>query len=115
MLNLFPIQFLTPLAYTLLRLCVGFILIRLGTIHIRNRQHTTTLVVEKSSGPSPLALLCVGLLEIVAGTLIFLGFYTQLGALTALLLIVTQSIFSKYFQNEETLPRVFFVLVFLFY
>ncbi len=112
MLNLFPIQFLAPLAVMLLRLCAGLVLVRLGITHIHNRRPATTLVVEKSSGLFPFALLCVGLLEIVAGVLIFLGLYTQLGALLALLLIAIQSIFARRFNNERTPPRMFFALLF---
>lgn len=112
MLNLFPIQFLAPLAYTLLRLCVGFLLVRLGTMHIRNRRPATTLGIEKSLVLSPVTLLCVGLLEIIAGVLIFLGLYTQLGALLALLLIAIQIVFSRRFPTEKTPSQMFFALLF---
>jgi len=112
MLNLFPIQFLAPLAYMLLRLCVGLILVRLGITHIHNRRPATTLIVEKTASVPPFIFLCIGLLEIIAGVLIFLGLYTQLGALIVLALSAMQLAFSKRLFTNKTPSRVFYVLLF---
>ena len=37
MLNIFPIQFLAPFAYALLRVCVGFMFISLASRRIKSR------------------------------------------------------------------------------
>ncbi len=111
MLNLFPLQFLAPLAYAILRFCVGFLLIRLGILRIRYRV-PTSLIVKKTVVIPPFILLILGLLEIIAGVFIFLGLYTQLGALLALLLVGIQLVFPKRFLDERTPPRIFFALLF---
>jgi uncharacterized membrane protein YphA (DoxX/SURF4 family) len=110
MLNLFPIQFLAPLAYTLLRICVGIILIRLGIKRIRNRVPQSTLVVGEVAKRSHFSILIIGTGEIIAGTLITLGLFTQAGALIALTIAILHMRQSP--NTEPSLPRVFYVLLF---
>jgi hypothetical protein len=68
MLNIFPIQFLAPLAYFLLRIAVGFICIRLGLILLRSGNGSGR---RKVFGGALLS----------CGTLIFIGLSTQLAAI----------------------------------
>ncbi len=111
MLNLFPIQFLAPLAYTLLRVCVGALLIRLGFIRIRHRTPSSLVVAPKVSFP-PSVLLIVGLLEIVAGAFFFVGLYTQVVALVTLLFSAMHLVFPKRLRGQGIPSRIFFVLLF---
>lgn len=110
MLNLFPIQFLAPIAYALLRLCVGIILIRLGIKRIKDRTPLTTLVVSEVVKRSHSSILVIGVGEIIAGILITLGLYTQVGALIALIITVIHMRHTS--ETMLTLPRVFYVLLF---
>jgi hypothetical protein len=72
MLNPFPIQFLAPLAYTLLRIVLGY-----ACIHIANR-------MWQSSSSSYRRALSGFLL--VFGGLLCIGFATQIAALAVLVL-----------------------------
>jgi hypothetical protein len=73
MLNLFPIQFLAPLTYFLLRITLGFLCIRIGFMMMR---------AENASKKRRF----LGTLFTGAGSLLFLGLYTQGAALLTLLL-----------------------------
>lgn len=75
MLNPFPIQFLAPLAYFLLRVVLGFLIIRLGNRLLRRTPRTAT--------PSVIAGI-----EIVIGSMFILGVYTQIAALITVLLTI---------------------------
>jgi uncharacterized membrane protein YphA (DoxX/SURF4 family) len=68
MLNPFPIQFLAPLAYLILRVVLALVCIRLGIRMVKN--------TEASGARKGLGLLFSG-----AGILLFFGLYTQIAAL----------------------------------
>lgn len=72
MLNLFPIQFLAPLTYFLLRITLGFLCIHIGFKMLRTESGTRQRFL--------------GTLFVGAGSLLFLGLYTQGAALLTLLL-----------------------------
>lgn len=75
MLNPFPIQFLAPLAYFLLRVALGFLIIRLGK-RLWGVEPRTSLTTVLAS------------VEILVGSMFILGFYTQIAALVTLILAV---------------------------
>lgn len=112
MLNLLSIQFLAPLAYTLLRVCLGLILIRFGTYHLKHRSPSSTIVVGSPIAPHTWILLSFGVLEVVGGVSMLLGFYTQVGALIGITLSGIQVIKPSMFTYPTALPRTFFVLMF---
>lgn len=112
MLNLFPIQFLAPFAYFLLRVCVGFILIRLGVTHIRNRQVLKDIF---SFGIFPYGFFFVwylGIVEIIIGTLFLVGFLTQLAALLSMVLSLKFTVMYKRFTHPLIPSRLSYVLLF---
>jgi uncharacterized membrane protein YphA (DoxX/SURF4 family) len=83
MLSIFPIHFLSLVAYLLLRLAVGFVFFSLAKTHYQNR----AVFAEKFTLPSlPYGrffvwhVICA---ELVIGTLFILGLYTQIAALLA--------------------------------
>jgi uncharacterized membrane protein YphA (DoxX/SURF4 family) len=113
MLNIFPIQFLAPLAYFILRVCVGFILIRLGIRHFKNRN---TLIADKLFAMPlfPLTTFSVFFLcvfELVVGTLFVLGLFTQIAALLTLAYSLKAIFLKKYFTHPLMPQRLFFVLL----
>lgn len=75
MLNPFPIQFLAPLAYCILRVALGILLIRFG-----NR-----LLQKEPRSVFPTLL---GWVEILMGALFIVGFYTQIVALFTIVLSI---------------------------
>lgn len=111
MLNIFPIQFLAPLAYTLLRLCIGLILIRLGYTHIHHRE---SLKGHFSFRLFPYGLFFVwymGMFEIIIGTLFTLGFLTQVAALLAIFLSVKILIMYRHFVHPLIPQKLFYILL----
>lgn len=89
MLNPFPIQFLAPLAYVLLRIAVGFLLMRSGSQNlIRSPFGTGTW--------------CISLLQIVFGIMYFIGAYTQIAALGVIILMLV-----THFWKSDTSPNHF--------
>lgn len=85
MLNVFPIQFLAPLAYTILRLCVALVFLYLAHSHLKNKG-----VLKESLGFSGFpyggfVTWYLIVIELVIGCMFFFGFYTQIAALLAML------------------------------
>lgn len=111
MLNFFPIQFLAPIAATLLRICIGFFLIRIGRRRIANRT-PTSLVIAPSTTYRPGILLCIGILEIVAGVSFIVGAGTQLAALFTLVLSLLHILRPRRLIGPGIPERSFFVLLF---
>lgn len=75
MLNPFPIQFLAPLAYFLLRVVLGFLILRLAKRSLKNDLKTKTSNV-------------VAGMELGIGAMLILGIYTQIAALITVLLTI---------------------------
>ena len=67
MLNVFPIQYLAPLAYVLLRVVLGVLLIRTG--------------IRLCSSPFSILRILIGVLEMIIGSMLVFGFYTQIAAI----------------------------------
>lgn len=86
MLNIFPIQFLAPLAYALLRLCVGWIFVHLGMNHFKNRESLAPNF-NFSLFPFPRFIVAyMSIIELVIGVLFIAGYLTQIAALLAIVL-----------------------------
>jgi len=106
MLNLFPIQFLAPFAYFLLRVALGFLIIRLGVRILKQDSRTYWST-------------SLGIIEISIGFLFILGIYTQLAALLTLVLS-TPSVFRPHtvlrawLTNHGTVFLMYFIALSLF-
>ena len=114
MLNPFPIQYLSMVAYALLRLCVGVLFMRMGYQHLAARKTIPDLI--KNSFPffpfGRTALFMIVATELITGALFTLGFYTQIAAILSMafcikLLVWNKRLPANYFQN-----RTFYVLLF---
>ncbi len=112
MLNPFPIQFLALLAYLLLRVFVGAILLYLGIRHWQTR-HTLkeTLVLPWWPFGTTTTLVLI-IAELVLGTLFILGAYTQYAALITMLICLDFMLFRHRFTHETLPARIFYVLLF---
>lgn len=114
MLNIFPIQFLAPFAYFILRMCVGIILIHLSHKHITHR----TILIHDKLFATPLFpfntvsvwILCV--FEFVVGILFIFGLFTQIAALLTSIYAMKALVLRKHFTHPLMPPLLFFVLLF---
>ena len=113
MLNLFPIQFLAPFAYLLLRVCIGFILIRFGVIHIRNRKVLAPIFSLRLLPFGNFFAWYLGIMEIFLGCMFIAGFLTHLAALYTVLMSLKFLIMHRRFTPPLIPSRLVYVL-FLF-
>lgn len=113
MLNLFPIQFLAPLAYFLLRVCVGSLLLYFGYTHYRNRDK----LIKTFSFPlfpfKRFAIWTLVVTELILGAMFIVGFLTQIAALGAMILAVEFILFRHYFRSSLIQTRSFYFLLFV--
>ena len=111
MLNIFPIQFLAPLAYALLRVCVGLIFIYLGRSHIREREtlkHIFTLPLF------PFGLFFtwyIAIAELIIGALFILGLFTQVAALLSILYCLKLIVLRNHFSHPLIPKGAFLMLI----
>lgn len=112
MLNIFPIQFLAPLAYTILRVCIGLIFIYLGRSHIKARG-TLKDVFQLPIFPYGLFFTWyISIAEIVIGILFILGLFTQIASLLAMLYTLKLIILHKRFSHPLIPNRLFLIMLF---
>lgn len=110
MLNPFPIQFLALLAYAILRIIVGAILLYLGFSHI---QHRAVLKEQFSQFRFGLVLVWyLGTLEIIVGMMFIFGFYTQIAALLSMLMAIKFIVLKGRFTSPLIPGRLFYILLF---
>lgn len=113
MLNPFPIQYLAVLAYFLLRITVGFILIRSG---VRLFHTITPLMITSYHTPLPFVYVrAFALGEIMLGILFVVGAYTQIAALMTSLAVCTlfaaHRLFPAYFIPSKSFLILFFAVL----
>jgi uncharacterized membrane protein YphA (DoxX/SURF4 family) len=113
MLNLFPIQFLAPVAYLLLRVCLGFVLIRLGRSHLRNRESLKEVFTFTLFPYGLFFTWYVALFEIVLGLMFIFGFLTQLAALFTILYALKFLIMRKRFIHPSIPTPLVYVFIFI--
>lgn len=99
MLNIFPIQFLAPLAYTLLRVILGFIFIRFGIIHITERDNLKHILTFPQHRFGLFFTWFLIFTELLIGTLFLLGFLTQIAALLSIILSLKMIFLHKRFTH----------------
>lgn len=111
MLNLFPIQWLALFAYAILRLFVSGVLVVLGFRHLHLRNEIAA-VTKIPFWPFPrLAIALMVTAEIISGTLILVGFYTQVGALILVLLCLKMIVWHNYIPHPGIPSRLMYVLL----
>ncbi len=113
MLNLFPIQFLAPLAYLLMRVCLGLVLVHLGLRHFRARH---TLIPLFSFRILPFGHFFAWYLiitEIAIGIFLFVGLYTQVAGLLTMILSLKFIIMHKRFTHPTIPSRLSYLFMFV--
>lgn len=112
MLNIFPIQFLAPVAYLVLRVCIGVLLIRLGFSHMRNRDTLKEIFSFSFFPYTSFTIWYLSLIEIVIGVLFFIGLYTQIAALLGIVYAMKFIILHEKLKHPLIPERRFFILLF---
>ena len=109
MLNLFPIQFLAPLAYFILRIGVGIIFLYLGKSHIKNNEIASSL--DRSDSGNNSKVWFVGIFEIIIGLFFLFGFLTQITSLLSMLYVLFSGRLRR--KMPQLVPgRLFLILLF---
>lgn len=114
MLNPFPeLLIYSLLAPFILRVVVGLIFLDLGMLLFRGEQKRwiTSLSVFKIPHPEKVVKV-LGVIEILGGIALILGFYTQIAALVLAILTLKEAIIE--YRQPEVLKRnlVFYILLF---
>jgi len=107
MINPFPTVFLALIAYAVLRIIVGLILVTLGYQHLFRRKAAlrsalTACIPNFMSGYTGFFAAYFGVAEIILGLMYVVGFFTQIAALATVLL----SFKMLYFRKRLTYPLV---------
>ena len=112
MLNLFPIQYLAPFAYLILRLCIGVLFLHLGKKHFIHRGELSAVLTLPffPFGTFATWILCVS--EILIGLSLVFGYLTQLSAFLVVLYALKLLMFYRRFQNP-LLPNRMTLMLFI--
>lgn len=113
MLNPFPIQYLSLLAYFILRFGVGIVLIHLGLRHLSHRSALTQAFAEKFKGLSPFIVGYIILAELVIGILMLFGAFTQYAAIGLALFSIDMCL-GKRFLSHPSIPSGIFYFLLIF-
>lgn len=111
MLNLFPIQFLAPFAYLLLRVCLGLVLLRLGVTHIHHRHELKAMFTFTFFPYGLFFTWYLGVVELVIGILFLAGFLTQLVALLSALLALKFIVMHRRFTHPLIPSRLTYLFM----
>lgn len=85
MMNPFPLMYLSLIAYAVVRIGIGGILIFFGYQHLRAHSKMTHALKSRFSRFGGIVAYKLALVEIVIGLMYIAGFYTQIAALLALM------------------------------
>jgi putative oxidoreductase len=114
MLNPFPdLLVYSLLAPLILRIVAGFIFVDLGKLSFREEKERWKISLGVLGISNPiLGVKILGLVEIIGGLMLIVGFYTQIAALILATLTLAQ-VYIEY-KNPEVLKRniVFYLLLF---
>lgn len=111
MLNPFPLLFLAPLGYFILRTGIAIILINLALRHFSYRHELIATSRPRLHELAPLSIwfLCLG--ELFIGATLFLGIYTQYAAIALALMAFELSLTRHMFSHPSIPTRSFYLLL----
>jgi uncharacterized membrane protein YphA (DoxX/SURF4 family) len=112
MLNLFPIQFLALFAYFILRVLTGLSILWLGHQHYQHRHDLSQILVLPIFPFGKTAVFFLVFTEVVIGTLLTIGLFTQAGAILLMLLSLKMIVLHKYFHHPTLPNRLTYLLFF---
>ncbi|MEK7200907.1 MAG: DoxX family protein [Patescibacteria group bacterium] len=113
MLNPFPdLLVYSLLAPFILRVVAGSIFINLGVLLFRGEKERWLASLSALNIPNPkLIIKILGIIEVVSGIMLILGFYTQIASLILALLVFAESYIE--YKQPEILKRnfVFYIIL----
>ncbi len=112
MLNPFPIQFLALLAYLLLRLAAGSVLLVLGVRHFKQRESLYKALTLPLFPFGKVITSFFIITELVVGGLFILGLHTQIAALLLMAMSLKMLFLRKRFSHPALPGRLFYLLLF---
>ncbi len=113
MLNIFPIQFLSMLAYAFMRVCIGIILIHLGRQNIHNRKELREIFTFRLFPYGGFFVWYLSIIEITLGLMFIAGFLTQIAALLLMVLSLKFIIMHRRLSHPLLPTRLSYVFLFI--
>ncbi len=112
MLNIFPTMFLSLFAHALLRVVLGGIFIYFGYRHLfRDRASLQAVMHKYSPNFAPFMVRYLGLVEVVIGGMFFVGAFTQIAAVAAIVLSIKMLVLKRHFAHPSIPQPLFYVLI----
>ena len=111
MLNPFPILWLSLFAYFILRVCVGAVLISLGVRHFTHYKEIAPTLQLPFFPWGTVSIAAFIVCELAAGTLLILGFYTQIGALLLIALALKCLVWNNWLAHPTFPSRMTYFLL----
>ncbi len=111
MLNPFPIQFLSMLAYLILRVTIASILVYLGLLHYKHRHELKDVFTLSWFPYGTFITWALALLEILTGIFIFVGAHTQYAVLLVFIMSAKMVFMRHWFDHPSIPPKIFYVLL----
>jgi uncharacterized membrane protein YphA (DoxX/SURF4 family) len=111
--NIFPIQFLSLLAYACIRICIGFILIILARRNIKNRAVLMKVFSFSFFPYGAFFVWYLSLIELILGLLFIFGFLTQIAAIFLMILCLKFIIMYRRFDHPLLPKRLSYILLFV--
>ena len=111
MLNPFPIQYLALLAYFILRFGIGAILIHLSINHYSERKSIKEAFAIRFGRLNGITLTGLILGELIIGSMLLLGVYTQYAAIALLCMSTDLAITRNLIAHPSIPQRIFYVLL----
>lgn len=115
MLNPFPVQFLSMLAFTFLRHGVSFIFLYLTLTHLSKRRELSLnmdIPLLNFFSFNTVYVWCLILFELLMSIAFFLGLHIQIAALLTALYSVKFILLRPRFRTSSIPDRLFFILLF---
>lgn len=111
MLSVFPIHFLSLLAYFILRVAVGLTLLYLAWLHLRYKDELKNVLLLNwwPYGTFSTWLLAIG--ELLLAGFIIIGAYTQVATLITALMCLKLILLRHWFDHPTIPSRLFYFLL----
>ncbi|MDZ4284302.1 MAG: DoxX family membrane protein [Patescibacteria group bacterium] len=111
MLNLFPTMFLSLFAHALLRITLGTVFIYLGYRHlVKDRVPLEAALANHWPSATRFAIRYLGVIQIIIGGMFFVGAYTQVAAIAAIVLSIKMLALRRYLAHPAIPQPLFYVL-----
>lgn len=112
MLSIFPIHFLSPLAFTFLRVVLGLTLVYLGWQHRRYCHKITTTLPICRHLPKSWFGTSLFLFEWITAAFIITGTYTQIATLAVAIMGFVFFTWPHHIKHKSIPSRLFYLLLF---